>query len=80
MHLRRPSMAALSRCWLHLRVWRSARPVPGPVEEDVMLALALAPVQYMDFRAELSPTVSCSDVSEEGLGVSFSAGLTGAGR
>ena len=54
--------------------------MPVPVEEEVLLALALAPVQFMDFRARLSPTISCSDASETGLGVSFSAGLTTAGR
>ena len=43
-----------------------------------MLALALAPMQYMDFRAELSPTISCWDASEQGLVISISAGLTGA--
>ncbi len=50
-----------------------------PAEELLGLLLVL-PLVYFDFRAGVSPVVSCSDASEQGGGVCVARALSAVGR
>ena len=59
-----------------LGVWR---PIPDSVREELFCCAALAPWAYINMRAPYDSTVTASDASESGGGLSFSCGLTAFG-
>ena len=56
-----------------LGVWK---PIPDSVREELFCCAALAPPAFMNLRAPYDSTVTASDASESGGGLSFSSGLT----
>ncbi|OLP95545.1 Eukaryotic translation initiation factor isoform 4G-2 [Symbiodinium microadriaticum] len=73
-------MSCLNEVWQfiasfggQLGVWK---PIPEAVHEELFCCLALSPLACMDLRAPYDATVTASDASETGGGLSFSAGLT----
>ena len=56
-----------------LGVWK---PIPDSVREELFCCAALAPLAFMNLRAPYDSTVTASDASESGGGLSFSSGLT----
>ncbi len=48
--------------------------------EELLSLLVILPLIYFDFRAAVSPLVSCSDASEQGGGVCVARALSDAGR
>ena len=53
--------------------------IPRPIQDQLMLAILLAPVMQTDLKAKISPLVTVSDASDGGCGACFSTALEGAG-
>ncbi len=73
---RRCAFVALVSIWdvIYENVPRQAR--WGRVAMDLLSTLCLTPLLFLDFRLKVSDTVSCSDASEQGGGVTASRALT----
>ncbi|CAE7612103.1 unnamed protein product [Symbiodinium sp. CCMP2592] len=56
-----------------LGVWK---PIPNQVREELFCCASLSPLAYINLRAPYDATVTASDASESGGGLSFSCGLT----
>ena len=63
----------ISRFEGRLGVWKV---IPDSVKVELYCCVALAPLSFMDLRAPYDSTVTASDASESGGGLSFSCGLT----
>ena len=81
---RRPLLGGLNHIWQFILSCEGSPPVikfkiPQEVKQELARFLGLLPLAYMDFRCQLSPTVTASDASESGGGVTASEGLTALG-
>ena len=76
---RRPCFSALDRVWAEIVRLDGWRPLSKQVGDEFLLCMSFVPLIYADMRAELSPTVFCTDASEYGAGACRSVGLTAVG-
>lgn len=81
---RRPLLGGLNHIWQFIVGCEGYPPVlkfpiPVQVKQELARFLGLIPLAYMDFRCEISPTVTASDASEFGGGVTASSGVSPAG-
>eukprot|EP00438_Fugacium_kawagutii_P001215 Skav223411 [mRNA] locus=scaffold350:138405:140474:- [translate_table: standard] len=82
---RRPLMGCLNGIWKFIEEFNHHPPVirlevPNAVKLEILRFLSLVPLARMSFRAQPSPTVTASDASTSGGGVTVSDGLTNFGQ
>lgn len=79
---RREASGAFEGFWdaLHPEAPREQRTIPtSRVIDDLVVAMAFTPLLVFDLRARVSPLVTASDASEDGLGLCRTSALTAAG-
>eukprot|EP00435_Cladocopium_sp_Y103_P052374 s1447_g16.t1 len=72
-------MSILNEVWTFIVSFRDDKqwlPLPCRVQEELVAAFFLSPFSYMNFRLPINPTVTASDASETGGGLTASEGLT----
>ena len=78
--LRRAGFMCFQRMWS----WLAQLPRPGPlptcIRAEFLAVVCIAPLLYVDLRAEILPEVSATDASQQAAGVCRTTGLTVAGR
>ena len=78
---RRALLGALNAIWEFIQSFDGLgphfRPLPQPVRREIARFCLLAPLARMDFRLPFSPTVTASDASTTGGGITASSRLTG---
>ena len=78
---RRPLLSGLNHVWQFIVEAEGHPPVvrfplPPEVKAEISRFIGLIPLAYMDFRCQVSPSVTASDASEHGGGVTASETLT----
>eukprot|EP00435_Cladocopium_sp_Y103_P073845 s126_g45.t1 len=76
---RRPLMSILNEVWTFIVSFRDDKqwlPLPLKVQEELVAAFFLSVFSYMNFRLPINPTVTASDASESGGGLTASESLT----
>lgn len=81
---RRPLLSSLNAIWEHIQYLEDKKakgkhPIPDTVRFEVSRFLALVPLARMNFRLSYLESVTASDASSTGGGVTVSRGLTALG-
>ena len=81
---RRPLMSCLNFIWGFMQSFEDGGPrvraIPGAVLSELLMFISLLPLAHMDFRLNISPTVTASDASLLGGGVCASDQVTSYGE
>ena len=81
---RRPLMSCLNFIWGFIQSFEDGGPrvraIPGAVLSELLMFISLLPLAHMDFRVNISPTVTASDASLLGGGVCASDQVTSYGE
>ena len=81
---RRPLMSCLNFIWGFIQSFEepgpTVRSIPGAVQSEILVFLALLPLAHLDFRSEVSEVTTASDASLLGGGVCASGKVTELGQ